>query len=196
LNPARARQLGPEQPLSEYRWSRWPEYLKRPWQRWGWLRVDRLLGEYRMAQDRAAGRRPLAESLERRRSAEEGHEYKTIRRGGFLGNAALKQAWLAQMGGRAGENHSAAERQESDEARARGMVAAELKRLGGSADELAERPKGDARKGDIAWRLRTETTMTLKWIAGELRMGAWTHVSNLLSQRRQRKSRQSVKSKD
>ena len=160
------------------------------------VRVGRLLGEYRMAQDRAAGRRPLAESLERRRSAEEGHEYKTIRRGGFLGNAALKQAWLAQMGGRAGENHSAAERQESDEARARGMVAAELKRLGGSADELAERPKGDARKGDIAWRLRTETTMTLKWIAGELRMGAWTHVSNLLSQRRQRKSRQSVKSKD
>jgi hypothetical protein len=33
----------------------------------------------------------------------------------------------------------------------------------------------------IARRLRAETMMTLKWIAGTLQMGAWTHVSNLLS---------------
>ena len=41
--------------------------------------------------------------------------------------------------------------------------------------------------GDVraAGRLRAETTMTLKWIAQELHMGAWTHVSKLLSQRRQ-----------
>ena len=104
----------------------------------------------------------------------------------------MKQELLAQM--EAGENHSAAERQESDEARAQGMVAAKLRRLGWSVADLAERPKGDFRKVEIAWRLRGETTMTLKWIGAELRMGAWTHVSNLLSQRRQRKSWQSVKS--
>jgi len=40
-----------------------------------------------------------------------------------------------------------------------------------------------------------KTTMTLKWIAAELPMRAWTHVSNLLSQRRQRqKNNQSHKS--
>jgi len=36
--------------------------------------------------------------------------------------------------------------------------------------------------------LRAQTTMTLEWIAGELQIGAWTHVWNLLSwQRRKRK---------
>jgi hypothetical protein len=39
----------------------------------------------------------------------------------------------------------------------------------------------------MARRLREETTMTLKWIAGELYMGARTHVSNLLSQARRGK---------
>jgi len=48
LNPARAKLLGREQALSEYRWSSWPEYLKSPGQRPAWLRVDRLLGEYRI----------------------------------------------------------------------------------------------------------------------------------------------------
>jgi REP element-mobilizing transposase RayT len=44
LNPARGKLLTPEQPLSEYRWSSWPEYLKSPAKRWPWLRVNRLLG--------------------------------------------------------------------------------------------------------------------------------------------------------
>ena len=46
LIPVRAKLLKPEQPLSEYPWSSWPEYLKKPSQRWEWLRVDRLLGEW------------------------------------------------------------------------------------------------------------------------------------------------------
>jgi hypothetical protein len=29
-------------------------------------------------------------------------------------------------------------------------------------------------------KLRSETTTTLKWIAGRLKMGKWIHVSNLL----------------
>ena len=45
LNPARAKLLQPLESLRGYRWSSWPEYLKRPGQRWAWLRVDRLLGE-------------------------------------------------------------------------------------------------------------------------------------------------------
>jgi hypothetical protein len=31
---------------------------------------------------------------------------------------------------------------------------------------------------DVAVRLRRQTIMTLEWIAGRLRMGIWTHVSN------------------
>jgi REP element-mobilizing transposase RayT len=44
LNPARAKLLRPEQPLRAYRWSSWPEYLKRPGKRWPWLRVDPVAG--------------------------------------------------------------------------------------------------------------------------------------------------------
>ena len=66
------------------------------------------------------------------------------------------------------------------------MLAAELRRLGWTEAELFRRRKGDPEKIRIAWRLRAETTMTLKWIAAELQMGVWTHVSNLLSQQRRR----------
>jgi putative transposase len=59
LNPARARLLRPEQALQEYRWSSWPEYLRARSLRPAWLRVDRLLGEYGIHQDGAAGRRRL-----------------------------------------------------------------------------------------------------------------------------------------
>jgi hypothetical protein len=94
------------------------------------------------------------------------------------------------MGERVGENHYAQERRESGEEKARGILAGEMKRLGWTEAELKQRRKGDAAKVRIAWRLRTETTMTLKWIAAALEMGAWTHVSNLLSRhRRTRKAK-------
>jgi len=48
---------------------------------------------------------------------------------------------------------------------------------------LQQRRKGDPKKVQLVRRLRSETTMTLKWIAAELRMGAWTHVSNLVNRR-------------
>lgn len=146
--------------------------------------MDRLLGEYRLPQDSAAGRRHLSEYLEQWRHVEDGNEYKAIRRGWFLGNQALKQELLGQMEGRAGENHSAMERREVDEAMARRILAEELKQLGWKAADLADCPKADPQKVSIAWRLRTETTVTLKWIATELQMGSWTYVSNLLSHRR------------
>jgi REP element-mobilizing transposase RayT len=184
LNPARAKLLPPESPLSEYHWSSWPEYLQSPGKRPAWLRVDRLLGEYRIPQDSAAGGQHLAAELELRRAAESATDYRQVRRGWCLGNETFRQELLEQMSERVGENHYAAERQESSEAKARGIILAELHRLGWTADDLKLRRKGDSGKISIAWRLRTETTMTLKWIAAELQMGAWTHVSNLLSQHR------------
>jgi REP element-mobilizing transposase RayT len=188
LNPARARLLRPEQPLSAYRWGTWPEYLKSPGKRPAWLRVDRLLGEYQIPKDSAAGRRRLAECLEQRRSAEDGRAYQPIRRGWFLGNEALKRELLEQASGRMGENHYATERREGDEAKAQRIIAGEIQRLGWTRKDLANRPKGDPGKVAMAWRLRAETTMTLKWIASELWMGTWTYVSNLLSQRRHKRA--------
>ena len=198
LNPVRARFLHLDQAVSEYAWSSWPAYLRSPGKRPIWLRVDRLLGEYGIPQDSPAGRRQLLKALELRRAAESGTDHRPLRRGWCLGDEAFRRELLGQMSERVGAYHYAAERQECSEAKARGIVAAELQHLGWGADELSRRRKGDPAKIRIAWRLRTETTMTLKWIAAELQMGAWTHVSNLLSQRRRRqnnpKTRYSVNS--
>ncbi len=51
------------------------------------------------------------------------------------------------------------------------------------------RRKGAPKQVRIARRLRTETPMTLNWIATELHMAAWAHVSNLLSRQRRNRKR-------
>ena len=73
---------------------------------------------------------------------------------------------------------------EADEVHAEGVLQGELQRRGWTEAELRRRRKGDAEKVKIAWRLRQETTVTLKWIARRLRMGAWTYVSNCLVNKR------------
>ena len=60
------------------------------------------------------------------------------------------------------------------------IVQEELRSLGWNEEGLRGRPKGHSGKVRIARRLRQETTMSLKWIAQRLEMGAWTYVSNLL----------------
>ena len=74
-------------------------------------------------------------------------------------------------------------RQETTVERARRILNEELDKLGWADAELEGRAKGDARKIQIARRLRVETTVTLKWIAAELHMGTWTHVANRLSEK-------------
>jgi putative transposase len=187
LNPARAKLLKPEEPLRSYCWSSWPEYLKSPGKRWPWLRVDRLLGEYRIPQDSAAGRRRLEEALETGRGAEASGDYKVIRRGWFLGEEALKQELLAHVAEKSGKFHYGEELRESAAAQAERMVEEELKRRKWDAAVLATRRKGDPEKVAMAERLREETTMTLEWIARRLQMGSKTHLAHLLYwQRRNR----------
>ena len=180
LNPVRARMLSPQQPLSAYRWSTWPEYLKSPGKRSAWLRVDRLLGEYRISKDSAAGRRYLAEVVEQRRHAEAAGEFKSIRRGWFFGSDALKQELLAQASEKTGQWHYGEVVQESAEAKAERIVCKELSRRKWKEEMLLTRRKGDPIKVTIAQRLRRETTMTLAWIAERLKMGTKTHLSHLL----------------
>jgi REP element-mobilizing transposase RayT len=180
LNPARAKLLTPEQPLQEYRWSSWPEYLKSPSKRSAWLRVDRLLGEYRIPQGSAAGRWHLAEALEQRRNAEDGGEFKAIRRGWFLGGDALKQELLAQASEKTGRWHYGDLVRESAEAQAERIVEEELNKRKWNESTLAARRKGDPAKVGMAQRLQRETTVTLAWIAQRLQMGTRTYLAHLL----------------
>ena len=184
LNPARAKLLKPEQPLREHVWSSWPEYLKRPGKRWPWLQVDRLLGEYGIPQDSAAGRRELETALEERRAAETGTDYKKLRRGWCLGTERFRKELLGQMKRRMGAEHYGGERQETMEEHAEGIVVAELKRRRWTEADLGRRAKGDAVKVAIAMRLRVESAVTVKWIAERLQMGTPGHVNHLLYRRR------------
>jgi len=87
---------------------------------------------------------------------------------------------LAQVSELAGPEHRGEDIRQSAEEKAERLVQEELGRLGWSGQNLAGRPKGDARKVRIAARLRQETTMTLAWIARRLQMGTPGHVSCLL----------------
>jgi len=187
LNPVRAKLIRREQQLARYGWSSYRSYLLPARRRPAWLCVRRLLGEYGIPKDSAAGRRYWAQTMERRRRAEEGQEFKAVRRGWCLGDRAFRKELLGQMQERRGANHYGEERFESDEARALGIVDEELKRRGWKAERLQGMRKGDKNKVRMAVRLRRETTMTLKWIAEHLAMGSWTNVSNLLAAERARR---------
>ena len=189
LNPVRARLLTDEQPLRDFPWSSYPEYLKEPARRAVWLRVDRLLGEMGIPQDSAAGRGQFEQRMEERRRQESGGDWQAVREGWCLGEETFRQELLAQMGGQMGEHHYGAERAESVEDKAGRIVAEELKRAGWTEAELPLRPKGDPVKLAVAARLRQETTVTLKWITQRLAMGAWTHLNRRLYEQRRAEER-------
>ena len=181
LNPARAKLLTERQKLSAHVWSSYPDYLKPKKKRPPWLRTDRLLGEHGIPKDSPAGRRQFALRVEARRHEESSPEqYKKIRRGWCLGDAAFRKELLEQMHGRLGEQHDGPEKMESAEEKAEGIIAQEFKRLRWKQGELERRPKGDSKKVRIAARLRKETTVTLKWIAQRLHMGTWTNLNHHL----------------
>jgi putative transposase len=180
MNPVRAKLLRSEQKLTDFAWSSWPEYLKAPEYRPRWLRVDRLLGELGIPKDSAAGREQLEQYLETRRAQEADMDYKPIRRDWCLGGETFRKELLASVHTRATESHHAATRRETTTEKAQRLLHEELDKLGWPESELAQRPKGDARKIRIAQRLRTEMAITMKWIAQALHMGTWTHVANRL----------------
>ncbi len=80
------------------------------------------------------------------------------------------------------EHHHARERTQTDEQKAQAIISARLKKLGWAKADLVTRRKSDPHKVALARDLRSQTTMSLKWIAQRLEMGSWTHVSNLLRQ--------------
>jgi REP element-mobilizing transposase RayT len=180
LNPVRAHLLSDEQPLRTYPWSSYGHYLQGPAKRPAWLRVDRLLGEMGIPQDSAAGRRQFERMMEERRQRDQPGQWTCVERGGCLGDEAFRRELLAQMEPRLGRHHGGPERQETAVSRAERLLAEELARRGWTAEQLAGRRKGDPDKVSIARRLRSETTMTLDWIAARLKMGAAGYAAHCL----------------
>ncbi len=180
LNPARAKLVNADQRLRSFAWSSWPAYLLAPSKRPAWLRVDRLLGEWGIPKDSPAGRQRLEQALEARRGAEEGEEFKPIRRGWCLGEETFRKELLAQIGERLGAEHYGEERALAAEARAEQIIAEELQRRRWAPADLKTRSKGDPAKVALAARLRSETTMTARGIAERLDMGSRGYLNHLL----------------
>lgn len=184
LNPARANLLTEDQKLREYPWSSFPMMLNHPGQRPSWLRVDRLFGELGIPRDSVAGRQRFEQILERRRLEDNAREFEKIRRAWFVGDDEFRQELLAHASGRLGKNHYGPERMETESMKAERIIAEELKARGWTESDLAERRKGDPEKVVLAVRLRTESTMTIAWIAQRLRMGSASTLNRLLFQHR------------
>jgi putative transposase len=172
LNPVRAKLIAPDQKLEAFGWSSYPHYLAKPGQRPGWLRVDRLLGEWRIFQDRPAGRRRFGALMEERRTEDRGEEFRPVERGWCLGGEEFRRELLEQVSRLPGRSHYGETVQESVAVRAERLVKEKLRARRWSGQDLARRRKGDAEKVKLAAELRTETTMPLSWIAERLVMGS------------------------
>ena len=143
-----------------------------------------MLGEWGIPKDSPAGRQRLEQVLEERRGAEEGEEFKAIRRGWCLGEKKFREELLAQMSERIGAEHYGEERAAAAEAQAEQIIATELKRRRWKEAEIKTQAKGDPTKLALAARLRAETTMTAGWIAERLGMGTRGYLNHLLYRRR------------
>jgi hypothetical protein len=179
LNPARAKLIAPQQPLSSFPWSSFPLYLV-PARRPAWLRVDRLLGEWGISKDSAAGRQVFEQQMERRRLADLEQEFGTLERSWYIGGEQFRQELLEQVHTPPGPSHFGEAVQEAVEARAERLVADALRGLGWNEQELLRRPKGHPAKVEIARRLRSQTTMSVAWIAQRLSMGSRGYLAWLL----------------
>ncbi len=183
LNPPRAKVLKPGQALSAFAWSSYPQYLGVPSWRPKWLRVDRLLGEWGIPKDSAAGRRVFAERMEWRRGEALRGEFKRVERGWCLGGEEFRRELLEQVDTRPGPSHFGGVVQEAEAVQAEQLVIAGLKRMRWSEADLRAHRKGEPRKVALAWKLRSQTTMPLVWIAERLNMGTRGHLAWLLQQR-------------
>ena len=122
--------------------------------------------------------------MEQRRGQESPKaEWKAIERGWCLGEEEFRAELLEQVRQLRGD-HYGPELRQADEAHALGILRDGLKARGWQDTDLSQLAKGEEGKVEIAGRLRQQTTMSLKWIAQQLHMGSWTHLSNLLAQKR------------
>ena len=179
LNPVRAGLLRPEDLLQTYRWSSYGLYLN-PELRPSWLRTDRLLGEWGIPSDSAAGREQFALYLEGRRKAEQTGDSAAFPRGWRQGGEEFRQELLWQMTRLVSPKFAGPEWQETSQKKAERIVLEELNRRGWEPQRLAQLAKADPEKLKIAQRLRAQTCVSLRWIAQHLSMGAPDYLGNCL----------------
>jgi hypothetical protein len=97
-----------------------------------------------------------------------------------FGGEQFRKELLEQVSKKRGLWHYGLELYESAEAKAERIITEQLRANNLHEQDLARRPKGDPFKLALAVRLRSETTVTVGWIAERLHMGTRTHLAHLL----------------
>jgi len=92
-------------------------------------------------------------------------EFKRVERGWCLGGEEFRRELLEQVDTRPGLSHFGEVAQEAEAVQAEQWVIEGLKRMGWSEADLRAPRKGEPRKVDLAWELRSQTMMPLAWIA-------------------------------
>jgi REP element-mobilizing transposase RayT len=190
LNPVRAGLVrAGEQRLRSYGWSSYPSYVVAEAKRPAWLRVDRVLGSVGIGVDDSRGRQGYEAWMEgrvlecvRSRSRKEMEtEWRSVRRGWYLGDRSFKSKLLDRIGGMLegrkadsvnGEAVGAWSREEAER-----WIGSTLAELGLDEAGLRRIPKGAKEKMAMAWWLRRHTTLSRQWIAQRLQMGHETRVT-------------------
>ena len=180
LNPVRAGLLRAEEPLQAYVWSSYAAYVSegpRPW----WLRVDRLMGEWGIQWDQPGAPGQFAAAMEARRQGELEQEFKPVQRGWCVGSPEFRAEMLQYIEAQKGKWHYGRELRESAEAKAQRLIRETCQAEGVGEAQLGTWRKGHPFKVKLALKLRTETTVTVDWIAERLQMGTREHAAKLLS---------------
>ena len=95
-----------------------------------------------------------------------------------MGRNDIRDNLLERIGEKKGAQHHGEELRQSDEQKARRLIAEILSKIEWSEKGLGRHPKGDWKKAKMAARLRAETPMTWRWIAEQLAMGHWRTAAN------------------
>ena len=106
--------------------------------------------------------------------------------GWCLGGEHFRRELLAAVNGKRSQWHYGEELQESAEAKAERLRAAELGRTGWREEDLPVRRQGRPVKVRLAARLRAETTVTMEWMAKRLHKGARGYLTHLLNRHDQK----------
>ena len=197
LNPVRAGIVGgrSSKSLLDYRWSSLTgAYLCSPRKRPKWAHVEMAFPLFGL-KDNAAGRRGFLERLELRVQEEsarscgartpEGQSLQsTLRRGWYFGSQAFRERLLALLPKTdadvrtdQGQHYEGAVlMRDAAEEKAERIFIRELRAAGLTEKALRERPRSEPVKWQIARTMRTETTVSLGWIARRLDLGSASNV--------------------
>lgn len=199
LNPARAGliRIG-EQTLKRYRWSSYPWYLQRAGQRPGWLRCEQVMGSLGLSPRATKGYAAYVEGRVLELGCQAGRkeleeQWKAVRRGWYVGGQAFREKLEAGLEkaatGRRPESHSGPAKAAHDAAAAEQHLGRALRALGLKAQHLAESALGAPEKLALAWWLRQNTTVPLRWVSERLGMGHYTRVTQAISRMNRRPGR-------